>query len=273
MGRARRRGIGVLPSLFTLGNLLCGFGSIAYISGGPEAGPDRFVKAAWLILFAMFFDALDGRIARLAKLTSRFGAELDSLADIVTFGIAPALLVKAVAAPLIHPRLLWPLCALYAACAALRLARFNVETTPDPKAHMSFTGLPTPPAAGVVASLFILHEHLTKPDERVFWMMIPDGMFDGVLPRVLPFLVVALGALMISRLPNPHLLSRILGGRRSFTHFVALLFVGILAAIETEVILAVGFVAFALSGPVASAVRRVRQHRAEREPTGQFRVR
>lgn len=264
--RRRRRGIGIIPSMLTLGNLLCGFGAIAYISAGPDY-PRRFIHAAWLILLAMAFDALDGRVARMAKITSRFGAELDSLADVVSFGVAPALLVKAVSGAFFHPRLLWPLCALYAACAALRLARFNVETSPDPKSHMTFGGLPTPPAAGIVASLFILHAHLIKPEERVFWMLIPEGVFEGILPRLLPFLMVALGALMVSRLPYPHLISRVLSGRKPFAHFVALLFMGVLAAIETELIVAAGFVIFAASGPVNRFVKLVQARHIARRAT------
>jgi len=262
--KKRSKRIGVLPSLLTLGNLLCGFGAIAY------ASVDKYSEAGWLILIAMIFDALDGRIARMANLTSKFGAELDSLADIVTFGVAPAVLAKVISAQHLGPRLLWPMCALYLACAALRLARFNVETRPDPKAHMQFRGLPTPAAGGFVAALVILGEHLTKPDCEVFGLSVPEGIFEGVVPLILPAAMVVLGALMVSRVAYPHLMGRVLSGRRPFMHFVEIVFVGILAAVEIRVFLAGAFIFYFLLGPVSHVARKLRRSREEPVPSETF---
>jgi CDP-diacylglycerol--serine O-phosphatidyltransferase len=148
--KKRLRHVAVLPTLMTLGNALCGFGAIACVAEGPQF----FERAAWLILLAMVFDALDGRLARMTGSASNFGAQLDSLSDMVTFGVAPVVLVMQVMTnplPVLQTKLVWLICALYVACAALRLARFNVETTPDEAAHDHFRGFhrPGPPGSSL----------------------------------------------------------------------------------------------------------------------------
>ncbi len=140
----RRRGIVILPNAFTLGNLFFGFWSIIAALRGD------FSLAAWLIVLAAVADGLDGRIARLARTGTPFGVELDSLVDLVSFGIAPALLIY---------RLLleagdwsWTLAFIYAAAVAVRLARFNIEQ--GGRAHLHFLGLPSPVAGVTVASFY-----------------------------------------------------------------------------------------------------------------------
>lgn len=133
----------VLPNLITTGNILFGFyATIASIKGD-------FLYAAYAIVAAAFFDQMDGRMARLTRSTSKFGAEYDSLCDLVSFGMAPAILLYQWA---LHPfgRLGWVICFLYVACGALRLARFNVQAHVVEKNY--FQGLPIPMAAGIVAS-------------------------------------------------------------------------------------------------------------------------
>src|SRR6476646_1516856 len=154
------RTVAVLPTLFTLGNLVCGFFAIVVaariekptsveipmsekigmispvrIFGDLNSGdPNHNVMlSGWLIFLAMIFDALDGHVARLSKVSSDFGAQLDSLCDVITFGVAPAfLLVKMCPrATFLHPSQVWLIAASFAACAALRLARFNAETHED----------------------------------------------------------------------------------------------------------------------------------------------
>src|SRR5581483_9814286 len=107
--------------------------------------------SGWLIFLAMIFDALDGHVARLAKTSSDFGAQLDSLCDVVTFGVAPAfLLVKMCPSQtFLHSGRVWMIAASFAACAALRLARFNAETHEDDD-HLNFTGLPSPAGAAAI---------------------------------------------------------------------------------------------------------------------------
>lgn len=146
-----RKGVYVLPNLFTTGGLCAGFYSIVMTMNG------NYDIAAWFILIAAVFDGLDGRIARLTGTTSKFGVEYDSLADLVAFGVAPSLLMYAWA---LKPfgKFGWLAAFLFVVCGALRLARFNVQiNTVESK---SFHGLPIPAAAGMVASCVLLFYYL-----------------------------------------------------------------------------------------------------------------
>jgi len=253
--------IGVLPSLVTLGNLMCGFAAIgvaaraqlhwahflwetdtAQTAGGSASGTHSFALAGALILLAMIFDALDGRIARLANLTSEFGAQLDSLCDMVSFGIAPAYIVFLEVTsrePFGRYRYAWVCAVLFAICAALRLARFNVETEPTEESHRYFRGLPTPAAAGVIASLAIF-----------------DAQFGGFglwTPRLMPFVALTLGALMISRVRYIHLFNMLFRERKPFTCLALVVFIlgSIVALGQYYVyILLGGFAGYVVLGPV-----------------------
>ncbi len=138
-----RRGIYLLPQLFTTANLFFGFFSLI------ESTQGHFDRAAGGIVLAAIFDALDGRVARLSRATSRFGSEYDSLADMVSFGVAPAFLAYMAGDLGQLERTGWILAFLFTACAALRLARFNVHSS---RFQGRFEGLPSPAAAGMVAS-------------------------------------------------------------------------------------------------------------------------
>ncbi len=150
----------ILPNLMTTGNLFCGFfASIQAIQG-------RFVWAAYAIVVAAIFDQLDGRLARLTRSTSKFGAEYDSLCDLVSFGMAPAIMMFQWA---LQPfgRIGWVACFLYVACGALRLARFNVQHGIVEKSY--FQGLPIPMAAGIIASAVLFFTELDwNPSENWF---------------------------------------------------------------------------------------------------------
>ena len=173
MPRNLKKGIHILPSLFTTGNVFCGF--YAFIAVFQE----KYYIAAWAIVLAMIFDVLDGRIARMTKTTSAFGVQYDSLADIISFGMAPAFLVYSwVLQP--FDRVGWMAAFLFLLCAALRLARFNV-TKPDVTGD-HFLGLPTPAAAAVLASIVIGFEDLFATRLNpivmvivVYTLGIPDG--------------------------------------------------------------------------------------------------
>ena len=142
-----RRGIFLLPSLLTTGNLFCGFLALVL------ASQSRFTEAAVSLFVAMVLDMLDGKVARLTTTTSQFGVEFDSLADVVSFGVAPAFMLYAFAlAPL--GRAAWLGAFLFAICGALRLARFNVYSGVTDRRY--FVGLPIPGAAGIVASVVLL---------------------------------------------------------------------------------------------------------------------
>jgi CDP-diacylglycerol--serine O-phosphatidyltransferase len=158
--------IAIIPTLLTLGNGVCGFVAIVLASkigtGDRTADADAqlFALSGWLIVGAMLFDALDGYVARLSRTASKFGGELDSLCDAISFGVAPAFLLLRLgpsweAQPLLN-RVLGGLAALYMVCTILRLARFNVENTTEASGHKRFRGLPSPGAAGCLASLAIV---------------------------------------------------------------------------------------------------------------------
>ena len=151
--KSMKKGIYILPNLFTLGNMLCGFYSIISTIEG------RFHHAAVAIFIAALADGLDGKIARLTKTCSRFGVEFDSLADLVSFGVAPALLIY-IWALRPYQRVGWLAAFLFVICGALRLARFNVQVYTSENKY--FTGLPIPAAATTIASFVLLHQFLFK---------------------------------------------------------------------------------------------------------------
>ena len=162
--------IPVLPNLLTAGNLLCGFFAILTIfegmkfQSGTEEAFVHYQNATYLIFAACIFDLLDGRVARMCKSDGPFGREFDSIADVVSFGIAPAmLLAQAVLFNLEIPYLGWGIAVLYLLCAALRLARFNcmAAAPKKPNQSMDFVGLPVPMAAGAVVSTMYLVIDLT----------------------------------------------------------------------------------------------------------------
>ncbi len=291
----RLRYVQTLPTICTLGNLICGFGAIhlclrAVLLAGDVSAPleiiernsqlmerllpSHIVMAAYLVFLAMILDALDGRLARLTRHTTDFGAQLDSLADMVSFGAAPALIVIAlltrqmhgaeplVIAPISGPllgRVVWMAVAVYVACAALRLARFNVETEPDEESHMRFRGLPSPGAAASLACLVILHDHVYFYDRFGGPKTLADqgGWVSEVVLGSLPVLALMLGLLMVSRFEYVHLVNRYLRGRRSFAGMVKLLIVVALAVAYPEVTLPVLVVGYALSGPIIAAWKRL----------------
>jgi CDP-diacylglycerol--serine O-phosphatidyltransferase len=164
--RIRRRGMFALPSLFTLGCLFCGFFGII------QAMNLRFDHAAIAIFAAMIMDSLDGRVARMTKTQTAFGAELDSLADMVSFGAAPALIVYEWALrTLPSPRLAMAVAFVYAACAALRLARFNVQIGSVDKRF--FVGLPSPAAAALVAGfVWLMDDHEIEGKVVAWWALV-----------------------------------------------------------------------------------------------------
>ncbi len=171
-----RRGIFLLPSLLTTGNLFCGFWALIM------ASQSRFTEAAISLFVAMVMDMLDGKVARLTKTTTQFGVEFDSLADVVSFGVAPAFMLYAFAlAPL--GRAAWLGAFLFAICGALRLARFNVYSGVSDRRY--FVGLPIPAAAGIAASVVLL----LGDDEIPRWLgaLISAGTYVVAILMVTTF--------------------------------------------------------------------------------------
>jgi CDP-diacylglycerol--serine O-phosphatidyltransferase len=225
--RRLRRGIYLLPTCFTVGNLFCGFFSLVESSRGG------FELAALLIIVAGILDGLDGRIARLTGTSSEFGLEFDSLADVVSFGVAPAFLAYRWAlSPL--DRIGWLIAFLFVICAATRLARFNIQHAASDKRH--FVGLPSPPAAAVLASV-------------AFAFPAPPPI--RAVTAALAVLVTAVALLMVSRLRYRSFKDFDLRNRRSY---IAVLPIAVaLVAVLTHpkgAILTLA-VAYLLSGPGA----------------------
>ena len=220
-----KKGIYILPSLFTTGNVFSGF--YAFIAVMNE----KFYFAAVAIVLAIIFDALDGRVARLTKTTSEFGVQYDSLADVISFGMAPALLAYAwVLKP--FGRLGWMAAFLFLLCGALRLARFNV-TKPDTKGD-SFIGLPIPAAAAVIASIVIAFEDIfqTKLD-----------------PMIMVGVVYLLAFLMVSNIKYPAFKKFEFKKRVTFTRFMfVILFIYVLANVPREALFVLSFL-YAVAGP------------------------
>jgi CDP-diacylglycerol--serine O-phosphatidyltransferase len=262
------RKIAIIPTLLTLGNGVCGFGAIVcaskIVGDGGAADARFFALSGWLIVGAMLFDALDGYVARLARSASEFGGELDSLCDAISFGVAPAFLLLRLGPgweprPLLH-QALGGIAALYMVCAVLRLARFNVDNTPDPASHKRFRGLPSPGAAGCLASLAILRGELPA---RL------NGQWAEFNPEVLQRLVeswallgaLAVALLMVSRIPYPHATKQFLRGRRHFGHLIQVILAVLIILLVRELALAVLFWAYALVMPVRYLVlRQLRRH-------------
>ena len=205
-----------LPNLMTAGNLFCGFIAIIkciqarlitdlgdyYKTHEILSANTLYTQAVWCILIAVVFDMLDGRLARMSGRTSLFGAEFDSLADVISFGMAPALMVFFL---ILAPRenyqwfreFGWLIAFVYLLCGAVRLARFNVITHPllyrgEAESNKDFVGLPIPAAAGTVASLVLLLLNLSANDREL-----------GQWALALPFILVLVSVLMVSTVRYP----------------------------------------------------------------------
>ncbi len=214
-----RKAMFVLPNLFTVSSILLGFYALTLCAG--DAAPVELYQAALAIIFAMFFDAFDGRVARMTKTQSDFGVQLDSLADVISFGAAPALLVyKWALAPLGFFGLF--VAFAYAACGALRLARFNVlAARGDKGSSRFFVGLPIPLAAGTITALVIAHykEFGAATDAST---RIPVA----VVVLFLAFLMVS--TIRYRTFKDVHL------SRKSLTVFTVLVVVGVAVGITTR---------------------------------------
>jgi CDP-diacylglycerol---serine O-phosphatidyltransferase len=257
-----RRGVYLLPSLFTVGTLVCGyFAVLQTLRGagllGTSADPHlAFDYAARAIGWAILFDGLDGRIARLTNSSSDFGREFDSLADIITFGVAPALLAYAwgvrgveefVGAQLFH-RLLqvgWVVTFGFLICGAARLARFNIDSGKPSPDRRYFVGLPIPGAAGVIAATVHLVKYpLLAWPFSVAWLLI----------------VGSLAFLMVSRVRYPSFKTIDLRRRRSY---VIIILIGVIVygiwAFSEQVLMIIA-AAYALSGPLSRLAARIHPH-------------
>jgi CDP-diacylglycerol--serine O-phosphatidyltransferase len=264
------RTISVFPTLLTLGNLVCGFFAIVVAARvekpesifGTFEDTTNVMISGWLIFLAMIFDALDGYVARLSRTTSDFGAQLDSLCDLVTFGVAPGFLLVKMCPRFtyLHSQAVWIIAASFAACAALRLARFNVETS-DEDEHLQFNGLPSPAAAGAIAGFAIMFFRLRNEGNPLMFA----SEIDTVLQTILPFYAVLLALLMVSRVPYPHVVNQVFRGQRSFGHLVAVIFALVAVMVIRGYSIPIIFCVFVFYGPVRLAWARIMYKRQQEE--------
>ena len=267
-----RRG-SLFANLLTIGNGVCGFAALIKLSqlqlaeDNSLVNPENLVFSGYLILLGMLFDAFDGKVARMVKGSTELGAQLDSLCDLITFGLVPAFMIfqMQLGASPRWMNVVWFFSLAYFLGALLRLARFNVENSPEEEAHLCFKGLPSPAAAGCVASLVIFQNYVLKAEQaEIKWisenLVSIESMktFVTAISYALPFLGVFLGFTMVSsRLKFEHVGSRIFGKSHSWEFFVSLIFAALLLAIVPEVFLPLAFIGYLVWTPVMFLFRLV----------------
>jgi CDP-diacylglycerol--serine O-phosphatidyltransferase len=241
--RRFRRGVYLLPSMFTLANMFCGYACIVYSMRG------ELEKAAPLIGFAIIVDMLDGRVARMTGTSSEFGVEFDSLADIISFGVAPAIMAFQWG---LQPlgRLGWAAGFVFVAGAAIRLARFNIQTGTADKRY--FVGLPSPAAAAVPAATIFFY---------------PGGFDTAAAALPVLALVIVPGLLMVSTIRFYSFKTVDLQSRRAYP-VLALLALGLALMVAHEIMLVVISYAYLASGIVMWAWQRARRHSHEGHEDG-----
>ena len=246
----------LLPNMMTAGNLFCGFAAVlkiiegALLINGGESAIHSYHAALAFILGACVFDLLDGRVARLGGFESPFGREFDSLADVVSFGLAPALLVYKIVLEDFH-KTGWVIAFVYLLCGTLRLARFNciaaaVQEPEDAKEHSKeFVGFPIPAAAGLIASLTLFMLWLEEGERTI-------GRWKFALPAVLLFL----SFMMFSKVRYPSFKGINWRTQRSLPRFLATIVVLAFAAMNYEWMPAILFVGFLIYGFVRPMLSR-----------------
>lgn len=253
-------GLAMLPTALTLGNAVSGVAAIieltkayhATVSGDAGDFYLRMSYAALLIGAGMLFDALDGKVARMTSTTGRFGAELDSLCDAITFGVVPALMIRVggeffFSGYGVDTKILWGVSGLYACCTILRLARYNVETEEE-DGHGSFRGLPSPAASACIASMFLglawVHETF-------------DGFAEQPWPWILriavPITATFVGLMMLTRFRYVHLFNRLVTRKQSLRTmgvFLVLVMLVVIFSDYWQLMAPAAMLAYVLSGPV-----------------------
>lgn len=233
-----KKGIYILPNLFTTANLFCGFFAVIRAINGD------YWMASWAIMFAGIFDFLDGQIARLTHTQSEFGIAYDSLVDLASFGLAPAVLIYTWS---LHDfnRFGWIAAFVFFACAALRLARFNVQAGNVERKH--FQGLPTPGSAYCLASFVVLYQHLIGPQPKENYFV--------------PILTIVLGILMVSNIPYWSAKSIDRNKRGTFFLLVLITAVSLIIAAAPQVmifVLAIAYVGVGLIFEILRSPRKIR---------------
>ncbi len=260
-----------LPNLLTAGNLFCGFVALTKIVDAnlvpdPVTGAVNWMPiklALGFILLACIFDLFDGRVARMGGVESPFGREFDSLADLVSFGVAPAFLVQRVVLAQVFPpeyhRVSWFIASIYLLCGAFRLARFNCLSAMNlPGAGKDFLGFPIPSAAGLVASLTLLIIHFSEKDKTL-------GNWNYFIAAVLIFL----SAMMVSTVKYPSFKSLGLRSQSTFVKAIGVaLFAGCILILQEKIlyyVLPIFFTAYLIYGFVRPSLSRAWRREIEEE--------
>ena len=252
-----------IPTLLTISNSLCGFSAILYCLQVYEKKELQnfepkiiFAHCAWLVIGAMIFDALDGWSARKLKASSLHGLEMDSLADMVTFGVAPAVIIAINAQYtarahdlylfdgfLRYDRLVWISCAIYLGCAATRLALYNVYAHINASSD-NFRGIPSPGAAAAVCSILVLYtsDKLSLPLETI--------------TIYLPIYAALLGYLMVCQIPYPHMTKWLLSKEKRARKFIVLAAVFVTTIIEPKLSVFLAVNLYVCSGPLALIINK-----------------
>lgn len=258
-----------LPNLLTGANLFCGFVALTKIvQWDPAAGNYFDIKLAlFFILLACIFDLLDGRVARMGGAESPFGREFDSLADIISFGAAPAFLVYRIVLKdvfLLHPEVGWFIASIYLLCGAFRLARFNcLATMSGSGGGREFLGFPIPAAAGLVASLTLL---LMWLDENQY---LDERFYRTRWRYLLPTIMLFLSWMMVSEVKYPTFKKLDLRATRTFTKtLVAVLFIGAVVILREKILtflLPVFFTSYLIYGFIRPRISRQMRKEIEDE--------
>ena len=257
--KRNRRGVYLIPSLFTVGNLVFGFFSLLFSFKG------EYSKAAWAILAATAFDIADGWIARFTKSSSHFGMEFDSLADFISFGVAPAFLIYQTLL-VNYGKLGIIIALLFVIAGAIRLARYNTKVEKMGIAY--FQGLPIPVAGCILASLVI-----------AYYMLIQDNT-KGTIPfvmkevphlwKMIPLVMVILSYLMVSNIPYNSFKGYKLAKSKPLRYLILAILVGIIIWLYPENMILIILVAYTLSGIIDTMLRFYRMRRAVKRMKGQM---
>lgn len=254
----RNRWLKAVPNALTICNSLCGFAAIIntlrvyetlHVADGSVDSSEILMHSALLILFAMVFDAFDGFAARILNAASMHGIQMDSLADMVTFGVAPATLIVVMthSLPSFDPKnffIVWALAGIYLGCAALRLATYNVHAMIEKKSSDKFSGLPSPGAAAAICTAIIYYNYL--------------GMEIKHLAVILPIYCALLGILMVSRIQYAHAAKWLLSIRRNRKRMILAVVILAAACVHLELTAFAAVNGYILFGILAALYRKIR---------------
>jgi CDP-diacylglycerol--serine O-phosphatidyltransferase len=253
----------------TLANAICGFIVVFFLTkfillrNTPGIFAENYLTLAWMLLvLAGGFDFLDGVIARLTGTTGEFGKELDSLADAVSWGIVPALMIALLNSFGTHPyweKFSWFCAIFYLSCVLLRLARFNVESSPQQKYHFEFRGLPSPGAAAIIVAMLVLFLGLRDGNilfTRILWGLFSKNsiiQFSDYLFAPLPFMGLVLGFLMVSNIKFFHIdaMLFLFKGKAPFLYLIYISVAFLLIVLFREMALVLFAICFLMGGPIS----------------------